>query len=291
MHNSAPYQRFYQATTWIREGLPGDTTITPTNSACACCARPWEETENPDQAFRYQYSAGMAVEQVCVTCYTVRIGSRAALGVERFAGGNPDKPVFGKLGMLPGSGGIITPNNELHLALPPGFISKYEEGRYGQAGLIHNTANTFVLLAELLEQGVMTQGTLADGFVFVEVWGRKADVLMANLQITRSLSEVWCCSEKGAFMLDLQSLLNTGRSLLALDLLTEATKPAFWRAIKDATTGRSNEKALEKWVEKIEKAGGSAQGIVNQLPVDPHSRLRVNDVLRVLSPYIEKGTI
>lgn len=292
MVNQSAHQRFYQATEWVREDLPSGKEITPTNNACACCVRPWQQTENPSEAFAYQYAAGMAIEQVCATCYTPRIPAPRALGCERFAAGNPDNPVFGKLGMLPGSSGIITPDNQLHLALPPGFISKYGEGRYGKAGLIHETANAFVLLGELFEQGVLTRDSLADGIVFIEMWGRKADTLMGNLQMTRSLSEVWCCSDKGAFMLDLQALIDTGYALLEAGLLADATRPAFWKPIKNAATkGVHDDEALGKWAAKVEKSGGDAQAIVNKLPIDPASRLRVNEVLRLLAPYIEKGVL
>lgn len=290
MFSQSPHERFYSATQWIRDDIQSGKAITPTSNACACCQRRWGNTENGGQAFAYQYGAGLAVEQVCAACYTPRIGAAQALGCERFAGGNPEKPVYGKLGMLPGSSGIITPDGDLHLGLPPGFITKFGEGRYGAAGLIHHTANAFELLGELFESGTLTHDKLADGMVFIETWGRKADALMGGLQMTRSLSEVWCCSDKGAFMLDVQALLNTGSALQQFGLLTDATRPAFWKPIKDsATYGIRNEAALEKWVAKIEKAGGDPQAIVNRLPTDPASRLRVNEVLRLLAPYIEKG--
>jgi hypothetical protein len=291
MPDSTAYKLFYAATGWIRDDLPTNKAFMPTSVACACCGRRWRETEEPAQAFAYQYGAGMAIEQTCATCYTPRVASARGLGVERFAAGNPNNPVYGKLGMLPGSGGIVTPDAELHLALPPGFIDKYGAGRFGKAGCIHASANAFVLLATLFADSKMTKASLGDGFVFIETWGRKPDVLMGTLKATRSLSELWCCSDKGAFMLDLQSIINTGKHLFGVGLLEKATKPAFWRAIMDDTKGKGSDAALMKWVTQFESTATTGQEVVNLLPIEPHSRLRTGELLRVLAPSIEQGII
>lgn len=293
MADSLAYQLFHAATDWIRDDIDFDKVDTqvPSTPGCACCGRPWQQTENPERSYCYQYSSGMATELYCEACYTPRVASPTALGVERFAGGNPDNPVSGKLGMLPGSCGVITPDGSLHLGLPPGFIAKYREGRYGKAGLIHPYPNGMALLAHLLETGKVEPGMIYRGIVFVETWGRKADTLMAGLRTTRSLSEVWCSSDGGATMLDLQSIIETGYWLQDQGILDKAEKPSFWTPIKAATEGKPNGKAVEKWAVGVQKLGVDPQALINQLPVDPHSRMRVGPVLKEIAPAIRKGIL
>ena len=291
MADSLAYKLFHGATDWIREDLDNVATQPPSTSGCACCGRPWQQTENPELAYCYQYSSGMATELYCETCYTPRIPSPTGLGVERFAGGNPEKPVSGKLGMLPGSSGVITPDDTLHLGLPPGFITKYGKGRYGKAGQILPHPSGLALLAHLLETGGVVPHALSRGIVFIETWGRKADTLMASLRTTRSLSEVWCCSDSGATMLDLQSIINTGYWLYDQGILDKAEKPSFWTPIKAATEGKPNSKAVEKWAIGVQKLGIDPQALINELPVDPHSRMRVGSVLKEIAPAIKKGLL
>lgn len=294
MSDSLAYQLFYGATRAIH-GTPMANVATqaPTTDGCACCARPWLDTEDPTVAYRYQYSSGQVVEQYCVTCYTARIGSPTALGVERFARGNPEKPVYGKLGMLPGSSGVVLMNDdnepELHLGLPDGFIKKFKDGHYSKAGQIHPVANGIALLAYLFEKDILNQARLAKGMVFIESWGRKADALMGSLRSTRSLSEVWCCSDAGASMLDIASIIDTGKWLNEAGVLDKTAKSSFWSPLKAATEGKARTGAVEKWAVSVQKMGLEPQALVNQLPVDPHSRMRVGPVLQQIAPALKEG--
>jgi len=294
MPDSLAHQLFFGATRAIHEAPPAKhSTQAPTTAGCACCGRAWEETEAPTVAYRYKYSSGQAIEQYCTGCYATRIGNPTALGVERSALGNPDNPVYGKLGMLPGSSGIILQgrNNapELHLGLPNGFMTKFSDGYFAKAGQTHPYANGFALFAYLFQAGFLTMDRLAQGIVFVESWGKKADILMGNLRSSRSLSEVWCCSDAGASMLDLASIIQTGRYLHAAGVLEKTAKTSFWSPIKAATEGKSRAGALEKWATSVQKLGLDPQELVNQLPIDPHSRLRVGPVLQQLAPAISEG--
>lgn len=294
MPDSLAYQLFFEATRAIHEASSANlATQAPTTPGCACCGRAWDETEVPTVAYRYQYSSGQAIEQYCVSCYTARIGSPNALGVERFARGNPDAPVYGKLGMLPGSSGVILQGShnapELHLGLPNGFITKFNKGYFAKAGQVHPYANGIALLAHLFETGMLTMDRLGQGIVFVESWGRKADALMGSLRSSRSLSEVWCCSDAGASMLDLASIIQTGRYLHAAGVLEKTAKTSFWSPIKAATEGKGKAGALEKWATSVQKLDLDPQELVNQLPIDPHSRLRVGPVLQQLAPAITEG--
>ena len=113
--NRSPYTLFHAATHAIR-GDNEAVAISPSSPACGYCQRAWDEVEDPGQAFTYQYHSSVAVEYLCSTCYTPRISAPNALGIESYRGKNR-VPCPGKLGMLPGSGGIVTPEGTLHLAL------------------------------------------------------------------------------------------------------------------------------------------------------------------------------
>lgn len=296
MPDSLAYRLLHGATFAIHEAPPQSAASqAPSTKGCACCFRPWTDTETPDLAYLYQYSSGQAIEQYCVSCFVARMGSAKGLGVERFAGGNPDKPVFGKLGMLPGSSGVVLINREgqpeLHLGLPDGFITKFKDGYFGQAGLIHPYANGIALLAHLFKSGHLTEENMALGVVYIESWGRKADTLMGSLRASRSLSELWCCSDAGVTMLDMASILRTGRWLHQAGVLDKTAKTAFWSPIKMATEGKARAGALEKWAASVDKLGLDPQELVNQLPIDPQSRLRVGPVLQQLAPAIEEGVL
>lgn len=279
------YQLFHEATREIRQRDGKDLKAhEPTTAGCACCGRSWEAVEDPGQAISYQYSSACAIEWLCTTCYTPRVGSPSMLGVERFAGGNPDKPVFGKLGMLPGSGGIITQDAVLHLALPQGFVDKFLAGGYGEQGRLHRST-PLALLARLLAEGQLRPGE--GSFVYIEVWGRKADGLMRGLKASTSLLELWCNSENGGQPLDLEALLATTRLLLAMGLETKADKPAFWRPVLNAARGERDDDAFEAWAATIP----DPQALMAALPLNPHSRLKMVSVIRELLPLVKEGVL
>ena len=194
---------------------------------------------------------------------------------------------------VPGSSGVVLMNAdgepELNLGLPDGFISKFKDGHYAKAGQIHPIANGIALLAYLFEAGILNQARLEKGIVFIESWGRKADVLMRSLRSTRSLSEVWCCSDAGASMLDLANIIKTGKWLNEAGVLDKTAKTSFWSPLKAATEGKARSGAIEKWAVSVQKMGLEPQALVNQLPVDPHSRMRVGPVLQLIAPALKEG--
>lgn len=285
MYVKTAHARLHAATMMIRQDADM-ATVTPPSFACSACGRPWSEVEDPNQAAIYQYSSAQAKEYVCTACYTVRIPARHALGVERYSQGNPDNPVFAKLGMLPGSGGVLTAHNQLHLALPQGFIDKFKDGEIAAQGRLHRASSFDLLLSLLAEDGL---GDMADGIVFVETWGRKADVLVANLTLTRSLSELWCCSESGAYCLDLESMIDSARWLVEQGWGDKADKPAFWKPIKDAAAGRRDDVALGKWAEKL--GPDHAQDLLNRLPLDPYARTQLPRLMKLILPWVKGGDL
>lgn len=267
------YTRLHAATGSLRADA-GWEWSEPSTDGCACCARPWADVEEPDKAVAYRYSAGMATEWVCTTCYTPRLGSYDFLGVERMAG-KTDKTVPAKLGMLPGSGGVITAHDELYLALPPKNIEKFKNGWLGQRDRLFRGRPLDLLLA-LRADGRL--GPLEQGIVFIEVFGRKADGLMADLRLTTHLGELWANSDAGARPIDLQAALALADVVRQHGLEAKAGSPTFWRPILRAAQGHNDPKALAAWGEKTP---GAAE-LVAHLPEDPHDRLAVHQLLRPL---------
>ena len=278
---SRGYALLHQATKGFRDPAMMDT-FTPTTASCACCQRAWAEVEDPGVAMEYQYSAGYAFESVCTTCYTPRLPATAMLGVEKLARGG--KPVGGKLGMLAGSGGVITPSGELHLALPQGWIDKFKDGELGRLGRLHR-CGAMALLLKLHSDGALENSH--QGFVFVENWGRKADTLMGQWRASFSLSEVWCLSDQGAEPLDLAAMIDVARFVHAEGLAKKAVTPAFWRPIVQAAQGRRHDASLQKWTEALD----DPMTLLAALPIDPHSRMRLTPVMRELIPLIEEGAL
>lgn len=279
------FERFHRATSQIRDEYAEDKwQVPPAHSqACAACGRPWKNVEDPNLCGVYQYSTSMAREYECSTCHTARIASPEVLGIEMYRGKNK-VPSGGRLGMLPGCGGVITTHDELHLALNDGFYKKFVDGGMGRAGMLH-VERPMALLLRMYAKGQL--GNLADGIVFVDLWGRKPDVLMANLRLTRSLSEVWCCSEAGAECLDLASVIAAAKWLDGHGLGEKSTKPAFWKPVRDAALGKPDPKALQKWAAGIP----DAQALVNLLPIDPHARLRLPYLMAMIHPYVAGGAL
>lgn len=273
---------FFQATSLIREVHP-PTLEAPPTPLCAVCGRPFEETETPGSAYPYRYGGGMATEYLCLACATPRIAAPRVLGVERLAGGNPEAPVGAKLGMLPGSGGLITPAGELHLALPAGFVRKFADGLLAARGQVHQ-CSSLALLLHFHRDGRL--GPLAEGFVFIEQFGRKADRLMAGLRLSRGLEEVWFNSDEGARPVDVAALIASAHWLIEHDLAGRAQKPAFWRALTLASKGARSERALATFAEAL---GGveAAQALIDRLPVDPHDRVDIVRYMRAIIPILE----
>lgn len=275
------YALLHEATREFRERADLEI-VDPPNSSCACCQRAWSQVEDAGDAMIYQYDASCSAEYVCTTCYTPRIGSPDMLGVERRS--KTGKPVYGKLGMLPGSGGVITPSGELHLALPKGFIDKFSDGILGQTGRLHQTSS-MGLLSTLLSDGKMKN--LTEGFVYIESWGRKADVLMRNWRGSYTLQEVWCLSEKGATPLELGAMIRTATFLVDQGLEKEATKNPFWNPIVNLAKGSRVDDQLAKWREKYDATGN----IITSLPVDPHNRLNMAAYMREIIPCVVEGKL
>jgi len=263
--------------------------VTPPTPGCASCQRPWDAVEQPNQGVIYQYATTLAKEYVCTTCYTPRIGSGAMLGVERSAG-RSGKPVYAKLGMMPGCGGVITPDAELHLSQPPKNLEKYGDGWLGRHHRLHG-GSSLALLLNLYAEGKLDDAH--SGFVFIESWGTKADVLMASWRGSTSFQEVWCLTEKGASPLDLAALIKTARVLHDQGLVEPAQGKGpgywrtFWRPILSDASGQRDQDKLEAWAGNLP----DPVRVLEALPVDPHSRLRLPDVMRVLTPLLLEGTL
>lgn len=277
------YSRLHAATTAFREENPPKTK-TPDTSGCACCTRPWDQVEDPYQAAIYRYDTGFAIEWVCTTCYTPRPPSFKTLGVERLHMGKPENPVGGKLGMLPGCSGLITSENLLHLGLNQKTMDKFKDGLLGRAGQLH-VMQAIPLLLNIVSEG--RAGRIEEGIVFIEEWGRKADVLMANLAMTRSLREVWFNSDQGSRCVDLQGCIDTGRELLRQGLGAEGRKFDWWKPIRQAAKGKQDNDELEKWGNKVPDAGA----LIKVLPVDPHVRDKLPTLLRQILPFLEEGKL
>lgn len=265
---SLVHQIFFDATTAIREDAEPKT-VSPTGSGCACCGRGWAEVEAPDRAYPYSYDSSTGTEEYCLTCATPRLSAPTVLGIESYRGGGKSgvkKPVGGKLGMLMGSGGVITANGELHLALPPGYIEKFKDGSLGRAGRLHQVPKSLDLLMLLHRNGEL--GDVSRGIVYVEHWGRKADVLMGSLRVTTDLRELWCNSDSGTFCRNLDCLLRVAEVIDRHGHRKAAKKPAFWRPIHSAASGKHDADALKRWADET---AGAAE-IIDALPVDPHDR-------------------
>lgn len=278
----------YRATQGFRDDANLEV-VTPPTPACASCQRPWHEVEEPHQGVVYQYASPLAKEYVCSTCYTPRIGSGAMLGVERTAG-RSGKPVYAKLGMMPGCGGVITPDGELHLSQPPKNLEKYADGWLGRHQRLHGGGSLALLLNLYAAQKL--EGA-HNGFVFIESWGNKADVLMASWRESTSLQEVWCLTEKGASPLDLAALIQTARVLHEQGLVAPAQGKGpghwrtFWRPVLNDASGQREPAKIEAWAANLPDPAG----VLAALPADPHSRLRLPDVMRVLTPLLLEGSL
>lgn len=277
------YSRFHAATTAIREENPPKTK-TPDTPGCACCTRPWDQVEDPYQAAAYRYNSTCAIEWVCTTCYTPRPPSCKTLGIERLHLGKPEYPVGGKLGMLPGCSGLITSENVLHMGLNQKFMDKFKDGLLGRAGQLH-VMQAIPLLLSIVSEG--RAGRIEEGVVFIEEWGRKADVLMANMTITRSLCEVWFNSQTGSHCVDLQACIDTGRELLRQGLGAAGGKSDWWQPIRQAAQGKQDNDELEKWGKKVPDAGA----LMAALPVDPYVRIKLPILLRQILPLLEEGKL
>lgn len=279
MRRHLAYQRLFASTVPFRAGANVER-FTPDTPICSCCYRRWSEVEEPFQAVSYCYGKSGLPEQVCLTCYTLRIPSEWMLGLERYnKTGNTVTPIYGKLGMLVGSGGIITPQNTLYLTLPPKLYEKYREGELGKAGQL-STEKPLARLLSLLASGALNP--IPQGFVYIENWGRKADVLLRCLRPTLSLQEVWCNSEQGATSLNLAAMLKTAQVLVEQELEKYATQKSFWWPITAAATGQRNPQAFEAWVKKVP----DPHALLSALPEDPFDRLKLPAVLREIMPKL-----
>lgn len=269
------YERFHAATHMIRAAADL-AFLTPTGPCCHCCERPWADVEEPDRAVAYRYDPSMAWESLCTTCYTARIGSFKVLGTERMAGHSSTR-VPGKLCMLRGGGAVVTAHAELHLALPRGFIDKFHDGLLGQQGQLHG-CSPMQLLLRLRANGRL--GDCAQGIVFIERFGLKADVLMNNLKITTDWRELWCNSDSGARATDLRSLIRIAKALRTHGLAEQGVKAPFWKHITAAAEGAHDPGAFRQWVDETP----GAADLIRALPVNPDDRINLH---RKLRPILE----
>lgn len=271
MKPATAYARYHSATQGFRNGV---TWQTPPTAQCACCTRPWAATEDGARAAPYRYQAGMAVQWLCTTCYTPRLNSEHMLGVERMAG-RSGKTVAAKLGMLPGSGGVITTNNVLYLAFPPGNMRKYAKGWLGRHGRLFQ-GSPLALLLHLHDNRYL--GDVRDGIVFFPAIGRKAQGMMADLRPSTDWRCIWCNTSDGHWPLNVQALFDLYRVLRHHDLLARAGKPAFWRPIQQAAAGRVNHKQVASWRDRTP----GADDVIAALPDDPHDRLMLHRHVTIL---------
>lgn len=279
MRRDLAYQRLFAATTPFRARAYAEH-FTPSTPSCSCCSRRWSDVEAPFQAASYSYGKSGQPEQVCLTCYTLRIPSEEMLGLERYnKTGNTVTSIYGKLGMLVGSGGIITPTNTLYVTLPPKLFEKYRDGKLGQAGQL-STEKPLARLLALLASGELNP--LEKGFVYIENWGRKADVLLRNLRPTLSLQEVWCNSEQGTTPLNVAAMLKTASVLVEQGLEKNAAQKTFWWPITAAAGGQRNPQAFEEWVKKVP----DPHALLSVLPDDPFDRQKLPTVLREIMPHL-----
>ncbi|RUR29717.1 hypothetical protein ELY33_12290 [Vreelandella andesensis] len=274
------YQLLYHATHPLRRSA-FISTLTPNTPSCACCDRRWADVEAPFQAIEYRYGKNGETEYVCLSCYTPRIASQEMLGLERLnVTGNTRTPIYGKLGMLVGSGGIITPKAELYLTLPPKLFEKYRQGEWGQQSRL-STEKPLTRLLALLAQGELDP--ISEGFVYIENWGRKVDGLMRHLTPTTSLHELWCNSESGVSALDLHAMIMTAKQLSEQGLTVQADRITFWKPILDAAQGQRDDKAFAEWLEKVPKP----ESLLQTLPADPFDRLKLPAVLGAIMPHLQ----
>lgn len=273
------YHRLFNATTELRQSA-FFATLTPDTPGCACCGRRWADVEAPFQAAEYTYGKVGVAEYVCLTCYTPRIPSETMLGMERWhVTGKTRTPMYAKLGMLVGSGGIITPGNELYLTLPPKLLDKYRNGAWGQQGRLSRQKP----MARLL--GMLAAGELdpiSQGFVYIDNWGRKVDGLMRHLTPTTSLHELWCNTENGVRMLDLHAMIRTAEQMQAQGLAAKADRITFWRPITDAAVGKRSDTAFTQWLKNVP----DPEALLQTLPADPYERLELPAVLGRIMPHL-----
>src|SRR5699024_2802604 len=109
-------------------------------------------------------------------------------------------------------------------------------------------------------------GPIENGIVLIEDFGRQPEGLMSTLQLTTAWSEVWANSFQGPRMIELDRLNRLFSLLQAGGQLDEATRPAFWRPIADAASGRFDAEALAAWTQHTP----DSRDIVSHLPADPH---------------------
>lgn len=275
------YWRLFHATPEFRRGA-SFAALTPTTPCCACCDRRWADVEVPFEALEYAYGKVGKTEYVCWTCYTPRIPSEAMLGLERWnITGKTHTPIYGKLGMLVGSGGIITPENALHLTLPPRLLEKYRTGEWGRRGRL-TTEKPLVRLLAMLSAGELDP--IGQGFVYIENWGRKVDGLMRYLTPTASLRELWCNSENGVRVLDLHAMILTAEQMQAQGLAAKADRKTFWWPIIDAASGKRDDAAFADWVKNVP----DPQALLEALPADPFNRQELPAVLQAIMPCLER---
>lgn len=267
------YRRFHTATQRIRDENTWPSTVEVSRSSvCSCCTRPFDAVEDPGEAVMYRYSAGQARMSLCTTCFTPKHGSYLALGVERRAG-TSDKTVAGKLGMLPACGAVITTDNQLHLSMPAGFVSKFKDGSFARDGLI-SESKPDPLFWDLYRTGGLDD--IDQGIVVIAPLGRKSLNLMANLRLTSSLAECWINSDQGVRVSDRESICAIADWATKHDRIAEVCSPRFWSPIRAAAQGQHDQNRLAAWGEHTPDPAD----LISRLPDDPHDRLALHLALK-----------
>lgn len=273
--SSLAYQRLFEATHELRATAKFRVSD-PTTPGCAWCARPWEAVEEPGRAVRYQYESGMAINWVCTTCITPRLGSFEYFGTERMVG-NTGKPAAGKLNMMSKTGAVVTTDNTLYVAsMNAEKLARYQDGWLARQGrLLHTTP--LELLLSLHADGRL--GDISEGIVFIGAFIRQADRTMAALTASRDLSEIWTNTPgTPATTLDLAAAFAVRDWVHRYGHEKIATTQTLWKHILDATSKPVEAEATRPWVEKIK----GAKELVKLLPGDPRERRALPGLLKTM---------
>lgn len=247
----------------------------PSGECCGFCGRSWHDVEDPGRAYPYRYgnTKSAPVLHLCTTCATVaRQPLTAELGYERRAG-TSGSMVPAKLGMLSRCAGVVSADDVLYVGGAQGWWPKFAQGAWAKDGRFR-VASPVQLLLDLHRSGQL--GPIKDGIVFIEEFGRKTDVLMADLILTTDLREVWFNTDAGATRpVDLAALIHLAGVMKKAGHSKKSGSWAFWAPIINASRGRVDTSALARWL----KASDPKSEIAEALPTDPHTRQRLPRIL------------
>lgn len=257
------YQILYQATNAVREDESFPASV-PASGTCTSCLRSFDHVEDPGKGYAFTASyPGSPEHIICTTCASFRAPAPSALGVSRYV---RSTPVYATLSVNNGCVLLASPDKSgkavLHVGTKVGNKERYEKGGIAEAGRLHYE-DAWPLLVRLLREGA-----IAPPFVFIAETGKKA-MDLAGVKVTEDLREVWV-NATGAqpYPVDLLAIQALAHACDEQGLTEAATKPAFWKPIRDHAKGMSVMKQLEKWSAKVPDPAG----LLTHLPDDPHAR-------------------